>query len=144
MAAVIWLAGVEPLLVSPHSRLPPHLEKVRARVSRVHAALMLLIFVGFFTFMRTFVEVTLPHGPPADDTWAATIAWGWPLILAGLIGVSSIGGVLFGARVLSRRWGLVCPHCAAPLFDQRSIFWAGAPVQETGICPRCRGGVLTR
>jgi hypothetical protein len=110
------------------SVLPPALEAKRLAIARIHNRLVLALLASFILLFALCVAVfPRPWHSPA-------------LVLVGV----AVFGVEFWAlyrviqydKVLSRRYGFLCPYCQAPLYEPRGF------INVTGLCPKCRRSVV--
>jgi hypothetical protein len=110
------------------SDLPAPLEAKRLAIARIHNRLVLGLLVSLFLAVALSVAV-FPR------------PWHWPMVV--LVGVTilvaefwSLYRIFQYDKTLSVRYGYLCPHCHAPLYEPRSF------INVTGLCPKCRRSVV--
>jgi hypothetical protein len=110
------------------SVLPPDLELKRLAIGRVHNRLVLALLGSLFLLLALCVAI-FPR------------PWHVPLVVLVMVTVLAVEFWLIYRlfqydKVLSLRYGYLCPHCHAPLYEPRGY------INMTGLCPKCRRSVI--
>jgi hypothetical protein len=101
---------------------------MRLAIARTHNRLVLVLLGSLFVVVALSVTAF-----PRPWRGAAMVFFGVTILVVELW---LLYRIFQYDKVLCRRYGFVCPHCQAPLYEPRGF------INVTGLCPKCRRSVL--
>ena len=111
------------------AQTPPAFEAAQQKIHKVHRILFYAIVAAFWgsIFLLDPLFAKSEHD-------AVTPKLGFMGLMI-LLGISVMASSVYFDR-LSRKYGYVCPHCKAPLYD------ATGTALKTGQCLRCKKAIF--
>jgi hypothetical protein len=113
------------------SILPPDLEAKRAAIARKHNRLVAVLFLVLVA-LSVVILLIIAQIPRGHRT-PGLVAY---FVVIGATEVYGLYRIFQYDKVMCRRLGFMCPHCAKPLYEPRGFIWVDAK------CPKCKKSIL--